>query len=157
MRGMMLRWFDHHIRGKDTEPFAQRVRFFMRGSNDWHDAAEWPPENAILRPFYLLPEGGLCETPAVQDQKMLYTADPYNPTPSTICDHAAAHFWLIGHKLVSGLMYYASAAQFSTNRYASPVQYMSLCLPKPTCLTQILSVGSWILTRRAMKQSFALE
>ena len=88
VRGMMLRWFDHHIRGKDTEPFAQRVRFFMRGSNDWHDAAEWPPENAILRPFYLLPEGGLCETPVVQDQKMLYTADPYNPTPSTICDHA---------------------------------------------------------------------
>lgn len=88
VRGMMLRWFDHYINGKDTAPFLQRVRYFIRGSNDWRNAAEWPPENAVLRPFYLDPNGCLCETPPTQDGKLLYTADPSNPTPSTIYDHA---------------------------------------------------------------------
>lgn len=88
VRGMMLRWFDRCLRDQPAEPFPRRVRYFMRGSNTWHDADEWPPEQAVLQPFYLCADGALRPQPDHSVQRLAYTADPADPTPSAIVDAA---------------------------------------------------------------------
>ena len=88
VRGMMRRWFDRCLRDMDTQPFPQPVRFFMLGSNTWHDAQAWPPERAQLRPCYLSLDGSLQAAPDPTPGRLAYTADPDAPTPSDITDEA---------------------------------------------------------------------
>lgn len=83
--GMMLRWFDHYLKQKDTDCFEGRVRYFMQESNDWHTAADWPPPGASRQSFYLASDGLLSSTvPQSGETSLIY--DPMDPAPSGIVD-----------------------------------------------------------------------
>ena len=83
INGKMLSWFDYHIKGKQNNVSSwSKVRYFMLGSNTWRHANAWPPEEAILTPFYLRSEGRLdTETPADDEEPDCYTYDPMDPPP----------------------------------------------------------------------------
>lgn len=83
---LMQRWFDVYLKGEDKELLPQRVRYFITGENTWRDAADWPPPEAELTPFYLA-EGSILAGAAAQTQTIAaFDADPMNPTPSSIRD-----------------------------------------------------------------------
>lgn len=60
--GELLRFFDHHLRGRDTGIDAEpAVRYFTIGQERWKSAGEWPPPGAELRPWYLADDRRLDE------------------------------------------------------------------------------------------------
>ncbi|MFC1607253.1 CocE/NonD family hydrolase [Candidatus Latescibacterota bacterium] len=91
-RDMMLPWFDHHLKGKDTgiddEP---PVRLFVMGDNIWRYEREWPLERTRYTRYYFHSAGkansrngdGSLNTvsPAVEAADS-FVYDPDNPVPS---------------------------------------------------------------------------
>ena len=77
---VVLRFFDEYLRGMETglgrEP---PVRYFVTGSNEWREAAAWPPGAAADESWCLVP-GGLepCE-PTGPATPSRFTADPASP------------------------------------------------------------------------------
>ncbi len=54
MHSEILRWHDHWLKGIDTGVMNEpAVRYWLMGANQWRTAAEWPPEDVKLTPFYL--------------------------------------------------------------------------------------------------------
>ncbi|MBI1737463.1 MAG: CocE/NonD family hydrolase [Candidatus Rokubacteria bacterium] len=52
--GILLRWFDHWLRGVDTGLLAEPpVKVFVMGQNAWRDEPDWPPARARDTRFYL--------------------------------------------------------------------------------------------------------
>jgi len=77
---VVLRFFDEHLRGLETGLRSEpAVRYFVTGSNAWHDAAAWPPESSAPEAWCLSP-GRLepCAT-AAPAQTSQWTADPAHP------------------------------------------------------------------------------
>lgn len=83
---MMHRWFDRHLKGKNCDAMEARVRYFMLGSNTWHTAEDWPPPGAKPLKLYLAVKGQLVSSPAEEESRMIYEADPMHPTPSFVRD-----------------------------------------------------------------------
>ena len=83
--GQMHRWFDRWLKGKHV-PDEPRVRYFVRGSNRWATAGDWPPPGA--RPLRLYPaaDGSLGEAPVPAEAEVRYTVDPADPMPSDTVD-----------------------------------------------------------------------
>ena len=84
VNGMMLAWFDRHIKGipnqVDTWP---RVRYFVLGLNQWRSASSWPPAEAVSTPWYLRAQGRLTDAaPSAQEPPDVYLYDPMDPAPA---------------------------------------------------------------------------
>ena len=91
---LMLDWFDHFLKGKQTEPAAgiagsPRVDYFLMGANTWKTAAAWPLPQTRWTTYYLSGDGSESSrtgalsgtAPAVQTPDR-YTYDPAYPAPS---------------------------------------------------------------------------
>ena len=85
--GEMHRWFDRWLKHRETakEP---RVRYFVRGSNEWRTAEDWPPPEAVRMRLYLRADGALSEQPEKTENAVCYTVDPADPMPSAFTDRA---------------------------------------------------------------------
>lgn len=84
INGSMLQWFDYHIKGRhngvDQWP---KVRYFLLGTNDWHTASAWPPEEARQTPYFLHENGRLdLDAPASDEPADTYLYDPMDPLPA---------------------------------------------------------------------------
>jgi len=83
--GIMLAFFDRYLKGKDTDCFEGRVRFFVQNSNEWHTASDWPPPQAHRSAYYLTAAGELStDKPEAGEVPMVY--DPADPAPSALRD-----------------------------------------------------------------------
>jgi putative CocE/NonD family hydrolase len=92
--GAMLRWFDHWLKGAANGVEAEpAVRYFMMGSNEWREAADWPPANVTYRRLYFrsgksgsspsLNDGVLSwDGPQSDEAPQSYVHDPDNPVQS---------------------------------------------------------------------------
>ncbi|HEY7060784.1 MAG TPA: CocE/NonD family hydrolase [Chloroflexota bacterium] len=59
---LSLRWFDHWLKGKNTGILHDPpVRLFVRGTDSWKTAGDWPLPEAQWTPFYLHENGRLWE------------------------------------------------------------------------------------------------
>ena len=57
-----LRWFDHWLKGINTEIVHEpRLHLFIVGTNDWKSADDWPLPETRWTPFYLHANGLLSE------------------------------------------------------------------------------------------------
>ena len=95
---VMLRWFDHWLRGfengtRDDAP----VRLFVMGGGGggrtpenrlvhggyWRDAAHWPPAGGKRQPMFLHADGGLAAAkPASAESHTTFRFDPDDPLPT---------------------------------------------------------------------------
>lgn len=91
--GMINAWFDHFLKGVDNDVLATipRVQYYTMGKNLWQSSDVWPPNNAVMTPFYLQSEGNantllgdgrLSLTPSDRNQSDRYVYDPLDPVPS---------------------------------------------------------------------------
>lgn len=77
-----LAWFDHHLRGLETEASTwAAVRWFQGGDRTWHDSDHWPPSTMQVHNFYLHPEGTLQDAPET-GQELTWNYDPDDPSPT---------------------------------------------------------------------------
>lgn len=84
----MIRWFDHHLKGKDNGAMKDpTVRYYTMGAvgekgapgNDWRTAADWPVK-ATAAPYYFRAGGGLsAQAPAEEKSSTAFAADPKKP------------------------------------------------------------------------------
>jgi len=92
LEGIMLRWFDHWLKGVDTGMLAEPpVKLFVLGENRWRDESEWPPARARATRYYLH-SGGRANTLAGDGRLGVdtpgreppdhYLYDPRNPVPT---------------------------------------------------------------------------
>jgi len=86
-----LRWFDHFLKGEDSGVLDSPVTVFLTGRNYWQDETSWPPEGAVLRPYYLHSngvansingDGSLNSERPASEPPDVFTYDPLPPTPS---------------------------------------------------------------------------
>ena len=88
MMSHMIRWFDHHLKGKDNgidrDP---TVRYYVMGAVDeegapgnvWREASDWPPQ-ADPRSYYLAAGGKLTtKAPQQSESSTAFLADPLHP------------------------------------------------------------------------------
>jgi putative CocE/NonD family hydrolase len=76
VRQLEVNWFDHWLKGKDTDLGAP-VRIFVMGANRWRDEREWPLTRAERYELFL-DGGGKANMPA-GDGRIVATA-PASPT-----------------------------------------------------------------------------
>ena len=92
LEGIMLRWFDHWLKGVDTGMLAEPpVKLFVLGENRWRDESEWPPARARATRYYLHSGGRAntltgdgrlgVDTPG-REPPDHYLYDPRNPVPT---------------------------------------------------------------------------
>jgi predicted acyl esterase len=84
----MLRWFDHHLKGKDNGVTKEpTVRYYVMGAvgeknapgNEWRTASDWPVKAADT-PFYLRAGGALSKAaPSEETAATSFVADPKKP------------------------------------------------------------------------------
>lgn len=54
VHGILLRYFDHHLKGLDNGVADDKpVKIFVMGDNEWRDEAEWPLSRAVETRYYL--------------------------------------------------------------------------------------------------------
>src|SRR5450631_1765014 len=82
---VVLRWMDRYLRGTDNAVDREKpVRYFVMGSNEWREAATWPPPATAIA-FYLTPEPGrktgslTMSKPEAKRRFMTFVADPNDP------------------------------------------------------------------------------
>ena len=90
--GILLRWFDHWLRGLDTGMLAEPpVKLFVMGENAWRDQTDWPPSRARDTLFYLhsggrantlAGDGSLSAAPPATEPADHYLYDPRDPVPT---------------------------------------------------------------------------
>ena len=76
--GVLLRWFDKHVKGKDV-PDEPPVSIFVMGANRWRYEKEWPLARQKETSFYLRQSGELSESRPEQERPDKYDFDPRNP------------------------------------------------------------------------------
>ena len=94
--GMILRWFDQHVRGIETGlPQGRQFHAFrlegakgektkagnLQAAGSWQTFASWPPADAAPTPFYLARGHALTATPPAA-ATFSYDHDPANPVPT---------------------------------------------------------------------------
>lgn len=92
LEGIMLRWFDHWLRGLDTGMLEEPpVKLFVMGENAWRDEAEWPLARARDTRYYLHSDGRaatlggdgtLSPEPPEAEPPDHFLYDPRNPVPT---------------------------------------------------------------------------
>lgn len=78
--GLFLDVMNHEMRGAPA-PKLPPVRYYMLGEDQWRDARQWPPADALTRSFYLTPQG-LSDTPPDQAGRHDLRSDPSDPVPT---------------------------------------------------------------------------
>ena len=90
---LMLRWFDHWLKGRSTGALdTAPVRYFMMGRDEWRDAETWPPAGTREHAWYLS-SGGHANTalgdgvltvsfPSSAEPEDRYAYDPRDPVPT---------------------------------------------------------------------------
>ncbi len=74
--GELLRFFDHHLQGRDNGFAAQpAVRYFTVGQEQWKAAANWPPAESRTKHWYLAPQRCLTEQPPTEQGVESYRVD----------------------------------------------------------------------------------
>jgi putative CocE/NonD family hydrolase len=97
VRDLVLQWYDHWLKGKDTELFRRPpVRIFVLGENAWRWEEDWPPPGARFTEWFLHSGGRAgggaaggpgsdgrlsCEPPGSEPCDA-YVYDPADPAPS---------------------------------------------------------------------------
>lgn len=92
-RALVLRWYDHWLRGNDTGLLDEpAVRYYLLGADEWHTAEAWPLTDTRFTTFHLRSEGdartrsggGRLDqvAPAPDEPADRYRYDPMDPTPS---------------------------------------------------------------------------
>jgi putative CocE/NonD family hydrolase len=91
---MMLRWYDHLLKGLDNGVEKEKpVRIFVMGEDSWRDEDEWPPERARATRYYLHSAGhasslsgdGSLGTETPQNESLdTYVYDPADPVPTVV-------------------------------------------------------------------------
>ncbi len=96
-RDFHLRWFDRHLKAKQSGTDEAAVRIFVMGKGDgrkdhngrlyhggyWHEAADWPLPGTVNTPFYFHEDGYLSTSPpTISTSRTTYTSDPDNPVPT---------------------------------------------------------------------------
>jgi putative CocE/NonD family hydrolase len=91
---LIISWFDQWLKvDEETNVKSMpHVRYYTMGSNVWQSSESWPPENAVMTPFYLNSDGhanslygdGILGTniPGKKDSPDEFFYDPFNPIPS---------------------------------------------------------------------------
>jgi putative CocE/NonD family hydrolase len=90
--GILLRWFDHWLRGIDSGMLAEPpVKLFVMGENVWRDETDWPLARGVETRFYLHSRGRAnslagdgalgTDAPAAEPADH-YLYDPRNPAPT---------------------------------------------------------------------------
>jgi hypothetical protein len=80
-----LRWFDHWIKGIENGQADQaKVRVFLMGHNNWHDASAYPMPGTREKQLYLRTGQGasLTDEAPTADPPTTYTYNPEHPTSS---------------------------------------------------------------------------
>lgn len=90
--GLVLRWFDHWLRGVDNSVTDEPpVRVFTLGRNRWQDASSWPLEGTTYVDWYLHSggrantasgDGTLSTDPPGAEPYDAYLYDPRHPVPT---------------------------------------------------------------------------
>jgi uncharacterized protein len=98
--GLLLRWFNHWLKGSGEFSSEPRIRYFAMNENQWHTASEWPSANHTL---YLHSEGRansskgdgvLTDTAPQQDEPPdIFVVDPEVPAlaPGGIASLSGCH------------------------------------------------------------------
>jgi hypothetical protein len=90
--GLLLRWFDHWLKGIDTGMLEEPpVKIFVMGENRWRDEAAWPLARAKATPYFFHSAGAAnsldgdgrlsAEAPADEPSDH-YVYDPNDPVPT---------------------------------------------------------------------------
>ncbi|MED4779714.1 CocE/NonD family hydrolase [Brevibacillus choshinensis] len=59
---LQQRWFDRFLKGMDNAvEQGPRVQYYMVGENEWKTSENWPPQEVVYTPYYLL-SGGQAQT-----------------------------------------------------------------------------------------------
>ncbi|WP_306118045.1 MULTISPECIES: CocE/NonD family hydrolase [unclassified Roseitalea] len=61
--GELTRWYDHHLKGRDTLDTRGPVRLFLLNESGWRRFDDWPPQEAQPTPLFLS-SGGAANTPS---------------------------------------------------------------------------------------------
>jgi putative CocE/NonD family hydrolase len=86
LRGYLLRWYDHWLKGIDTGLMSEPpVRIFVMGANRWRDEHEWPPARARRVKYFFhsrgransfYGDGSLATAEPSEEPRDRYTSDP---------------------------------------------------------------------------------
>lgn len=77
---LLLRWFDHWLRGEDNGVDRDKpVKIFVMGENRWRDEESWPLERRVETAYYLAGKGGLTKNPPEDEPPDTYDYDPRDP------------------------------------------------------------------------------
>jgi putative CocE/NonD family hydrolase len=91
---LIYSFFDHKLKDNEQNKIENlpHVKYYTMGSNIWQSSEFWPPENAVMTPFYLNSDGkanslygdGVMEKamPGKSDSPDEFIYDPFNPIPS---------------------------------------------------------------------------
>ncbi len=99
--GQQLRFFDHHLKGREF-PNDPAVRLFVMGINQWREEREWPIPGTEVRRYYLHSrgransaggDGALSLEPPADEPSDAYLFNPLDPVPTNgggLCCYPAA-------------------------------------------------------------------
>ncbi len=76
-----LRWFDTYLLQKNNS-VQLPISFYVTGSDNWTEAADWQDSDTSPRQWYLGAVGALTSAPSEQSSATTFRYDPANPTPS---------------------------------------------------------------------------
>jgi uncharacterized protein len=92
LNGVMLRWYDHWLRGRDNGVEQDKsVRLFVMGIDMWREEENWPLPDTRYRSYYLHSQGhantasgdGELSTRLPGDEPAdAYRYDPHDPVPT---------------------------------------------------------------------------
>ncbi len=87
---MLLRWFNHWLKGSDEFEGEARIRYFVLGAGEWRSASAWP--DAAGYALYLHSEGNANSrkgdgslsrrSPASEEPRDVFVYDPEVPVPA---------------------------------------------------------------------------
>jgi putative CocE/NonD family hydrolase len=88
---LQLRWFDHFLKGEETDVMDAPVRLFIMGAEEWRDYPDWPPPDSTPMRWYLhsagransrFGDGSLSTVAPGAEPPDYFTYDPAYPNPS---------------------------------------------------------------------------
>jgi len=84
-----LRWFDYWLKGtRNGQATAKRARYFVTGTNEWHEAGRWPPPRTTPTRYFLHSDGHanslsgdgvLSDAKPGEEPSDSYSYDPTDP------------------------------------------------------------------------------
>jgi len=88
---VVLRWMDHYLKGIDNGVDREKpVRYFVMGSNDWHDADMWPPTAHETTLFLSASEANSLALSQSPPRGRAYSEFQSDPTHPVINDYSSS-------------------------------------------------------------------